>query len=41
MRLEPADPVAHRSFLGRPRQMRVVRLHADDAGGLVRALMPQ
>jgi hypothetical protein len=39
--LELAAPVTHRSFLGRPRRVSVVRLHADDAGDLVRALMPQ
>ncbi|MFF0684997.1 hypothetical protein ACFYUG_02680 [Streptomyces albogriseolus] len=33
-----AEPVAHRSFLGRTRDVRVVRFHADDADGLVRAL---
>ncbi|MFI9254365.1 hypothetical protein [Streptomyces sp. NPDC053069] len=38
--LELAEPVTHRSFLGRPRRVRVVRLHADDPGGLVRALTP-
>lgn len=31
-------PVTHVTFLGRPREIRVVRLHADDADGLVRAL---
>ncbi|MCP9992778.1 hypothetical protein ACF09G_04290 [Streptomyces albogriseolus] len=36
--VELAEPVAHRSFLGRTRDVRVVRFHADDAEGLVRAL---
>ncbi|MFH9179201.1 hypothetical protein [Streptomyces albogriseolus] len=36
--VELAEPVAHRSFLGRTRDVRVVRFHADDADGLVRAL---
>ncbi|MEU0614831.1 hypothetical protein ABZ476_33205 [Streptomyces albogriseolus] len=36
--VELAEPVAHRSFLGRTRNVRVVRFHADDADGLVRAL---
>ncbi|MEV5331652.1 hypothetical protein [Streptomyces werraensis] len=36
--VELTEPVAHRSFLGRTRDVRVVRLHADDADGLVRAL---
>ncbi len=36
--VELADPVAHRSFSGRTRDVRVVRFHADDADGLVRAL---
>ncbi|MEV6111666.1 hypothetical protein AB0L59_03905 [Streptomyces sp. NPDC052109] len=39
--LELAEPVTHRSFLGRPRQVSVVRLHADDPAGLVRCLMPR
>lgn len=39
--LELAEPVTHRSFLGRPRQVSVVRLHADDPGGLVAALRPR
>ena len=30
--------LTHVTFLGRPREIRVVRLHADDADGLVRAL---
>ncbi|GHG07829.1 hypothetical protein GCM10018777_20020 [Streptomyces albogriseolus] len=36
--VELVEPVAHRSFLGRTRDVRVVRFHADDAEGLVRAL---
>ncbi|MEV5414781.1 hypothetical protein [Streptomyces albogriseolus] len=36
--VELAEPVAHRSFLRRTRDVRVVRFHADDADGLVRAL---
>jgi hypothetical protein len=36
--LELAEPVTHRSFLGRRRQVSVVRLHADDPQGLVQAL---
>ncbi|MGC4911620.1 hypothetical protein [Streptomyces albogriseolus] len=36
--VELAEPVAHRSFLGRTRDVRVVRFHADDADGLVQAL---
>ncbi|WP_437092286.1 hypothetical protein [Streptomyces sp. enrichment culture] len=36
--LELAEPVAHVTFFGRRREVRVVRLHADDADGLVRAL---
>ncbi|MGW3205387.1 hypothetical protein [Streptomyces sp. NPDC001135] len=38
VRLELAEPVTHRSLLGRPRQVNTVRLHADDPGTLVRAL---
>ncbi|MGW2420125.1 hypothetical protein ACWC0C_12870 [Streptomyces sp. NPDC001709] len=41
VRLELAEPVTHRSFLGHPRQVSVVRLHADEPGTLVRALTPQ
>ncbi|MGW2487523.1 hypothetical protein ACWCV9_09910 [Streptomyces sp. NPDC001606] len=36
--LELAEPVRHLSFLGRRRDVRVVRLHADDPGALVQAL---
>ncbi|MFJ8182271.1 hypothetical protein [Streptomyces sp. NPDC096105] len=36
--VELAEPVAHRSFFGRTRDVRVLRFHADDADGLVRAL---
>ncbi|MEV5267725.1 hypothetical protein [Streptomyces werraensis] len=36
--VELSEPVAHRSFLGRTRDVRVVRFHADDADGLVRVL---
>ncbi|MCI3154532.1 MULTISPECIES: hypothetical protein [Streptomyces] len=36
--VELTEPVAHRSFLGRTRDVRVVRFHADDADGLVRVL---
>ncbi|MFF5184792.1 hypothetical protein ACFY30_13560 [Streptomyces sp. NPDC000345] len=36
--LELRAPVPHLTFLGRRREVRVVRLHADDAAGLVRAL---
>ncbi|WP_030899066.1 hypothetical protein [Streptomyces sp. NRRL S-474] len=32
------EPVTHVTFLGRRRDVRVVRFHADDADGLVRAL---
>ncbi|MFF9812479.1 hypothetical protein [Streptomyces sp. NPDC014006] len=38
--LELARPVTHVTLLGRRREVRVVRLHADDADGLVRALTP-
>jgi hypothetical protein len=34
------EPVIHVSFLGRRRDVRVVRFHADDADGLLRALGP-
>ncbi|MFF3331174.1 hypothetical protein ACFYWX_16660 [Streptomyces sp. NPDC002888] len=36
--LEPAEPVTHLTLLGRARQVSLVRLHADDADDLVRAL---
>ncbi|MFC8141146.1 hypothetical protein ACFUKV_05170 [Streptomyces paradoxus] len=36
--LELSEPVTHVTFLGRRREVRVVRFHADDADGLVRAL---
>ncbi|MFV0136295.1 hypothetical protein ACLGIH_24325 [Streptomyces sp. HMX87] len=36
--LELTGPVAHVSFFGRRREVRVVRCHADDADGLVRAV---
>ncbi|MFI8892565.1 hypothetical protein [Streptomyces paradoxus] len=36
--LELTEPVTHVTFLGRRREVRVVRFHADDADGLVRAL---
>jgi hypothetical protein len=36
--LELTEPVTHVSFFGRRREVRVVRFHADDADGLVRAL---
>ncbi|MER5575668.1 hypothetical protein [Streptomyces massasporeus] len=36
--LELTEPVTHVGFLGRSREVRVVRLHADDPDGLVRAL---
>lgn len=36
--LELTEPVTHLSLLGRRRDVRVVRLHADDPGGLVQAL---
>ncbi|ANJ07240.1 hypothetical protein [Streptomyces parvulus] len=36
--VELAEPVTHVSLLGRHREVRVVRCHADDAGGLVRAV---
>ncbi|MDT0390366.1 hypothetical protein [Streptomyces dubilierae] len=38
--LELTEPVTHLSFLGRRREVRLVRFHADDADGLVRALRP-
>ncbi|MFD5338783.1 hypothetical protein [Streptomyces hawaiiensis] len=36
--LELTEPVTHLTFLGRRREVRVVRFHADDPDGLVRAL---
>ncbi|MBQ0830117.1 hypothetical protein [Streptomyces tagetis] len=36
--LELAGPVPHVTFLGRRREVGVVRLHADDPGALVRAV---
>ncbi|MFD5160208.1 hypothetical protein ACFWMJ_19390 [Streptomyces hawaiiensis] len=36
--LELTEPVTHLAFLGRNQEVRVVRFHADDADGLVRAL---
>jgi hypothetical protein len=36
--LELTEPVTHIGFFGRRREVRVVRFHADDADGLVRAL---
>ncbi|WP_217142546.1 hypothetical protein [Streptomyces sp. AC627_RSS907] len=36
--VELAAPVTHVTFLGRRREVRVVRCHADDPGGLVRAV---
>ncbi|MEU1314407.1 hypothetical protein [Streptomyces tibetensis] len=36
--LELTEPVTHVGFFGRRRGVRVVRFHADDAHGLVRAL---
>ncbi|PPS67883.1 MULTISPECIES: hypothetical protein [Streptomyces] len=36
--LELTEPVTHVGFFGRRREVRVVRFHADDAHGLVRAL---
>ncbi|MFD5481893.1 hypothetical protein [Streptomyces hawaiiensis] len=36
--LELTEPVTHLTFLGRNQEVRVVRFHADDADGLVRAL---
>ncbi|MER6709874.1 MULTISPECIES: hypothetical protein [unclassified Streptomyces] len=36
--LELTGPVTHVTFFGRRREVRVVRFHADDADGLVRAL---
>ncbi|WP_369388858.1 hypothetical protein AB5J72_15645 [Streptomyces sp. CG1] len=36
--LELAEPVTHLTLLGRRKDVSVVRLHADDPGGVVRAL---
>ncbi|MGA5900167.1 hypothetical protein [Streptomyces venetus] len=36
--IELTEPVTHLTFFGRRRTVRVVRFHADDADGLVRAL---
>ncbi|MEV3972599.1 hypothetical protein AB0K68_31350 [Streptomyces sp. NPDC050698] len=36
--LELTEPVTHVTFVGRRRAVRLVRLHADDPDGLVRAL---
>ncbi|WP_405643463.1 hypothetical protein [Streptomyces sp. NBC_00019] len=36
--LELAQPVRHFTFLGRPKQIRLVRFHADEPGELVRAI---
>ncbi|KOV98413.1 membrane protein [Streptomyces sp. NRRL B-1140] len=36
--LELTEPVTHMTFLGRRREVRLVRFHADDPDGLVRAL---
>lgn len=36
--LELTEPVTHVTFFGRRSEVRVVRFHADDADGLVRAL---
>ncbi|MGC9379757.1 hypothetical protein [Streptomyces sp. MH13] len=36
--VELAEPVPYVTFFGRRREVRVVRCHADDAGGLVRAV---
>ncbi|MGC9499629.1 hypothetical protein [Streptomyces sp. WG7] len=36
--VELAEPVPYVTFLGRRREVRVVRCHADDAGDLVRAV---
>lgn len=36
--VELAEPVTHVTFLGRSHEIRVVRFHADDSDGLVRAL---
>ncbi|MEU6812354.1 hypothetical protein ABZ920_25930 [Streptomyces sp. NPDC046831] len=39
MTVELTGPVTHLSFFGHPREVRVVRFHAEDADGLVRALV--
>jgi hypothetical protein len=36
--LELTEPVSHVTFLGRRREVRLVRCHADDSGALVRAV---
>ncbi|MFI9598565.1 hypothetical protein ACIHCX_01605 [Streptomyces sp. NPDC052043] len=36
--LELTAPVEHVTLLGRRRRVRLVRFHAEDAGGLVRVL---
>ncbi|MEV5909353.1 hypothetical protein AB0M00_10620 [Streptomyces chartreusis] len=36
--LELTEPVAHFTFLGRRQNIRLVRFHADDADGLVKAI---
>ncbi|MFD5493032.1 hypothetical protein ACFYY3_03095 [Streptomyces sp. NPDC001812] len=36
--LELTEPVTHVTFFGRPREVRIVRLHADEPDALVRAL---
>ncbi|MET8980510.1 hypothetical protein ABZX85_33380 [Streptomyces sp. NPDC004539] len=36
--LELTDPVVHRGLLGRAREVRVVRFHADDADGVVQEI---
>ncbi|WP_406492549.1 hypothetical protein OHB06_16520 [Streptomyces sp. NBC_01604] len=36
--LELAEPVSHLTFLGRQRRVHLVRFHAEDADGLVRAI---
>lgn len=36
--LELTEPVTHVTFFGRPREVRIVRLHADEPYALVRAL---
>ncbi|MGW4756294.1 hypothetical protein [Streptomyces chartreusis] len=36
--LELTEPVAHFTFLGRRQDIRLVRFHADDADGLVKAI---
>ncbi|MEV8428268.1 hypothetical protein [Streptomyces chartreusis] len=38
--LELTEPVAHFTFLGRRQDIRLVRFHADDADGLVKAITP-